>query len=286
VAEDVTPPTPAELPAGAGSATRPAPSRGDVRRAKARRSSYRFRFGVLYVVLAAIVGAAIGAAVVLASRPEPAAKAAWSDWQPEGRENEYPGEIAQHVGSRYRLPSGKQIVGVLAGPATVQDLPIRAVLIQHDASNPTKQDDVEVIEVGNSVMYNLCGIGERCSIAEGKPSQQRARYLRREALELALYTFKYVEDVDSVIALLPVNLGDPSTDEDDTSTALFLEKKKFRRQLGTPLARTLKPAASMKLDPEEGQLVDSLTSPNHYLYDIQPTQDLSAIMRLVPVPTG
>ena len=280
----MTPATTAEQPACPPA--RAEPSRGDARRDNARKTSYRFRFGILYIVLAAVVGAAIGAFVVLASRPEPAAETKWSSWQPEGRENSFPVEIAQHVGSRYRLPSGKQIVGVLAGPATVQDLPIRAVVIQHDASNPTKQDDVEVIEVGNSVMYNLCGVGEKCSIIEGKPSQQRARYLRREALELALYTFKYVEDVDSVIALLPVNLGDPSTEEDDTSTALFLEKKHFGRQLSAPLERTLKPGTSMKLDSAQSQVVDSLTSPNHYLYDIQPTQDLSAIMRLVPVPAG
>jgi hypothetical protein len=284
MAEDVSPHTSAELPAEP--LVRPLPSRADARRDNARKTSYRFRFGLIYIVLAGIVGAAIGAFVVLASRPEPAEEAAWSSWQPEGRENAYPVEIAQHVGTRYRLPSGKQMVGVIASPAIVQDLPIRAVVIQHDASNPTKQDDVEVIEVGNSVMYNLCGVGERCSIAEGKPSLERARLLRREALELALYTFKYVEDVDSVIALLPVNLGDPSTDEDDTSTALFLEKKQFGRQLSAPLERTLKPLAGTKLGPEESQVVDTLTSPNHYLYDIQPTQDLAAIMRLVPVPTG
>ena len=67
-------------------------------------------------MLAAIVGAGIGAFVVLASRPEPPEKAAWSSWQPEGRENSYPVEIAEHVGTRYRLPSGKQLVGVIAGP--------------------------------------------------------------------------------------------------------------------------------------------------------------------------
>ena len=53
-----------------------------------------------------------------------------------------------------------------------------------------------------------------------------------------------------------------------------------------PLDRTLKPVTGTKLGPEESQVVDTLTSPNHYLYDIQPTQDLAAIMRLVPVPIG
>jgi hypothetical protein len=282
LAEDVSGGQPAEPSLG----PLPAGRRGDQRRDRARRSSYRFRFGIIYVLLAAVVGAGLGAFVVLANRPAPPEEAAWSSWAPEGRENAYPVEIAEHVGSQYRLPSGKQLVGVIAGPAEVQELPIRAAVIQHDASTPTKEDDVEVVEVGNSVMYNLCGVGQKCSIAEGQPSQERARLLRREALELALYTFKYVDDVDSVITLLPVNLGDPSTEEDDTSTALFLEKKNFGRQLAAPLARTLTGRPKMKLDPVEGQTVDSLTRPNHYLYDIQPTQDLSAILRLIPVPYG
>ena len=262
------------------------PERRDARGERARRSSYRGRFGIIYILLAGVVGAGLGAFAVLLSQPAPEKEAAWSSWQPAGRENAYPVAIAQHVGTQYRLPSGKQLVGVIAGPAEVQELPIRAVVIQHDASTPTKEDDVEVIEVGNSVMYNLCGVGQKCSIAEGQPSQERARLLRREALELALYTFKYVDDVDSVIALLPVNLGDPSTEEDDTSTALFLEKKNFGRELSAPITRTLTGKAKMKLDPVEGQTVDTLTRPNHYLYDIQPTQDLRAILRLVPVPYG
>lgn len=278
MAEDVTPAEGAEA----------APERPLVasRRERARQSSYRVRFGIIYIVLAAIVGAGIGAFVVLLSRPAPAEEEAWSTWRPEGRENSYPVEIAQHVGSRYRLPSGKQLVGVLAGPAEVQELPIRAVVIQHDASTPTKEDDVDVIEVGNSVMYNLCGVGQKCSIAEGSPTQERARLLRREALELSLYTFKYVEDVDSVITMLPVNLGDPATEDDDTSTLVFLEKKDFSRQLSAPLERTLAGQAGTSLDPVEGQLVDTLTRPNHYVYDIQPAQDLSAILRLAPVPSG
>jgi hypothetical protein len=156
------------------------------------------------------------------------------------------------------------------------------VLIQHDATTPAKSDDVEAIEAGNSVLYNLCGVGQKCAV-EGEATPERGRLLRREALELALYTFKYVDDVDSVIALMPVNLGDPATEQDDTSTALFLEKKDFGRQLSAPLERTLSGQAGTELDPAEGQLVDTLTAPRHYLYDIQPTQDLGAVLRLAPI---
>ena len=256
------------------------------RRERARRTSYRFRFGLLYVLLAAVVGAGVGSFIVLATQPGPEQEAAWSSWRPEGRANAYPVEIAEYVGSRYRLPSGKQLVGVLAGKAEIQDLPLRAVVIQHEASNPTKRDDLEVIEVGSSVMFNLCGAGEKCSIAEGTPSQERSRLLRREALELALYTFKYADDVDSVVALMPVNLGEPETAEDDTSTVVFMQKKDFQRQLSVPLTETLPGRPRMTLDPIEGEIVDTLTRPRQYLYDIQPTQDLAAIMRLAPIPSG
>jgi hypothetical protein len=273
MAEDVTP-TPA-----------PAPERDlpilPSRRDRARQSSYRFRFGILYVVLAAIVGAGIGSFVVLATGDGPAEEEAWSNWRPEGRENAYPTEIARHVASRYRLPTGKQLVGIFAGPAEVQDLPIRGVLIQHDATTPAKQDEVEAIEAGNSVMFNLCGVGQKCSV-QGPSSPERARLLRREALELALYTFKYADDVDSVIALMPVSLGDPATEQDDTSTALFFEKKDFGRQLSRPLQRTLSGQAGTVIDPAEGLVVDTLTQPRHYLYDIQATQDLGAVLRFVP----
>jgi hypothetical protein len=253
---------------------------------RARRSSYRFRFGLIYIFLAAVVGAAVGSFVVLALRPAPDEEAVWSTWRPQGRANAYPTAIAEHVSQRYRLPSGKQLVGVLAGPAEVQDLPLRGVMIQHDASNPTKEDDLEVIEVGNGVMYNMCGAGARCSIAEGKPSTNRSRLLRREALELALYTFKYVEDIDSVIALMPTNLGSPETPDDDTATVLFLQKKDFRRQLEAPLEQTLPGRPGTTLNAVQGQLVDGLTRQRQYLFDIQPTQDLGAVMLLAPIPNG
>ena len=141
-----------------------------------------------------------------------------------------------------------------------------------------------MIEVGNSVMYQLCGLGPKCSIAEGQPSEARARLLRREALELALYTFKYVDDIDTVITLLPPNLGDPSTEEDDTSTALFLEKKDFSRQLQAPLDRTLTGAAA-ELDPIESQTIERLTRPPLPLR-VPAAPGRSAILRLLPVPTG
>ena len=72
------------------------------------------------------------------------------------------GEIADaRRRAGYRLPSGKQLVGVASpAPAEVQELPIRAVVDPARCRRRRRsEDDVEVIEVGNSVMYTLCGVG-------------------------------------------------------------------------------------------------------------------------------
>ena len=56
---------------------------------------------------------------------------------------------------------------------------------------------------GTTAVFNLCGLGSNCAIAGGTPSTDRLLLLRREALELALYTFRYVHNVDNVVSILP-----------------------------------------------------------------------------------
>jgi hypothetical protein len=125
-------------------------------------------------------------------------------------------------------------------------------------------------------MYTLCGLGTACSIAEGKPSIARGQLLRREALELALYTFKYVDGIDSVIALMPVNLGDPKDETDDTSTALFLRRDDVAEALERPLTRTLPTAAPLTPgtpSPTDQANVDRLTRPHVYVYSHEAVAD-------------
>ena len=57
--------------------------------------------------------------------------------------------------------------------------------------------------------------------------------MRREALEMALYTFKYVPAVNAVIAYLPPPQGQPP------SKLLYLERSNLADELHAPLAKTL-----------------------------------------------
>ena len=72
------------------------PSRAE----RARRTAYRGRFAVLYVLLAAIAGAAIGTTIVLVGRGSPAPAPPWSDWQPVGSAERRAAQIADHVTGR------------------------------------------------------------------------------------------------------------------------------------------------------------------------------------------
>lgn len=259
------------------------PGRRERRSEQARRSSYRFRFGVIYVLLAAVVGAGVGTFVVLATRPGPPESAAWSSWQPEGSNEASAKQIADHVSKRYRLPSGNQLAVALVGPPEVQDVAVRAIAVRPDTSRgQAEESDIDIVDTRRSIMYILCGLGEQCSIPEGEASPERHQLLRREALELSLYTFKYLDGVESVVTFLP-----PAPKADAGSgTTLFLEKSEVGDELRRPLNQTLlraEPPELGEIDTIELGHIDRLTRPRVFQYEFQQTQEGSAILVLTPV---
>jgi hypothetical protein len=136
-------------------------------------------------------------------------------------------------------------------------------------------------------MFTLCGRGAQCSIDEGQPSAARMDLLRREALELSLYTFKYDRDAESTIVFLPPNLGEAKDDPaDDTAIALFLRKKDFARELSMPVRNTLfsaRPPAIGEIDRAEQQIVNRLTDQSMFQYQWGQAQTGGALLLLAPV---
>jgi hypothetical protein len=88
--------------------------------ARARRvaSPYRSRFGFLTGALIGVALAAVAAAVLVVSwSTGSSAPAGWSAWQPTADDDVGAArQIAEHVGPRYRLGDGDQLVGVQSGP--------------------------------------------------------------------------------------------------------------------------------------------------------------------------
>ena len=255
-----------------------------VRRPREEVRVHRLRFAIAYLALAVLAGVAVGAAILAMDDSRHETNVAWSTWKPEENDAARPKEIGDYVATRYSHPDGSPLVLVFAGEPSIKtadtDVPIRWVAIRGDEA---QGEEDEVVETSDSLMYVLCGGGDNCAIDKGEPSADRYRLLRREALELALYTFKYT-DADSVISLLP-----PSTDSgSDTTqaTTLFFQKRDFKAELSRPLQMTLSrpdTTTPVALDATESLTVDRLTRPHLFTYEYRQAQEGSAVMLLAPV---
>jgi hypothetical protein len=163
-------------------------------------SPYRSRFGFVF---GALVGLGVAAVVIIAlvvTSGDPVREPQWSAWQPESEEPDIRAvEIAKQIGSKYRLNSGDQLVDVYAQRLEIDGTPLQVVI-----RSAAKGEGADIIDVpGDSLLFVLKGLGERGSIDTEEPSEKRLRLVQREAYELALHAFKYVDGIDSVVAFLP-----------------------------------------------------------------------------------
>jgi hypothetical protein len=256
---------------------------------RARRSAYRYRFAAIYFALAAVLGAGVGSFVVLALQDDPPGAAKWSEWEPDGSSTARVRQIADRVTRAYRQ-NGSQLVFAIGSRPQVNvpgqgELEVGAIVVQPDTSRGQREEGEfdGPYDGDNAVTYRLCGNGQGCSIASGTPSQERLQLLRREALELSLYTFKYVKGADSVVVFLPPP-PPQANGEQQTSGALFLRRENVSDQLRTPIRRTLAANAPGigRMTPNEAATVDRLTRPNIYGYAYQQTADGNVFLILSP----
>lgn len=262
----------------------PKPTRGE----RARSAAYRSRFVFVYAGLALVAGIAVGTFFVLAVRPDPKPEPAWSAWRPTGSNTAQERQIADRVAKRYRQKSGEQLVAAIVSPPKVVgstgDLPVSTIAIRPDTSTGKKEETaIDILSADRSLQYVLCGLGTACSIKGGTPSEARHALLRREALELALYTFKYVDGIDSVSVFLP-----PRPDGQATGTTVFLKKSDVTKELRKPLVESIGISAPKigAMPKRELALVNRITEPRLYSYEYQQAQDGGAILIYDPVILG
>jgi hypothetical protein len=243
----------------------------------------RHRFGIAYLVLAAIVGAAVGLLIVLAAGGA-RHSVAWSAWKPSDSGVRRLNQISKFVESEYALPSGRRLVLVLSTPPEVQSqgqpVALRAIGVSTGLPGETAAD-ASFYDASTAWAYDLCGLGTNCAVSEGRPSVARFDLLRREALELALYTFKYESSVDTVLAFLPPTVSPVS------NTAVFFRRQDLAQALKEPLARTLKPPKTSlrpgQMSAGDLQSVDQYTSARVYQYQFKQLQDGTPVLVLVPL---
>ena len=290
--------------------------RSKLRPAASAASPHAARFNIVTAVL---VGLAVGALVIAAAvavngRSTSAHGEEWSQWSPPNSGTLGAREIADYVAPFYRISSVNQlavvtVVNVQSGAAAAaaqatatggSPQPTSGGL--EVAVRPSPNSSAVSLLTGNTIAYNLCGIGGRnCAIGIGRPSQSRMLLLRREALELALYTFKYIGGTENVVAILPPGHSQvPSTLSKSlpTSTrsarpqsidiAVLFQRQELAPLLRQPLNRTLPETVpptvtEMPTAPEAG-LVDQVTARGLFSEQLQQAQDGTSLIVLDPLP--
>lgn len=241
---------------------------------------HRFRFLTVYGVLGLAIGIGAAALAIGLTTRMGGGGAGWSPWRPSGGGLGAATQIATHVGGEYRLPNGTQLDDVIAKAPSVSangtTIPVGYVAVRgtHGAL-----DQLYQVDGSNSVMYTLCGLGDSCTIASGKPSVARGEVVRREVLELALYTFHYDGGAQSVIAFVPPRAPSSAT------SLVFLRRSQLLQELGQPLDRTLSPNAPLPstMSSREARLVDATPASRSYSFSLTRAQDGNTVLVLSPI---
>lgn len=290
------------------------------RRISARAASpHSAKFRTVTAVLVGVAVAALAIAVAAFShgRSHTGSSFKWSQWSPSDSGNQGARDIADYLAPFYRISSVNQLDVV-----TVVNLESSAAsqAAQEAAASgtttPTQSGELQVavrasatssnvsLLNGNTIAYDLCGIGGKaCDIGTGQASANRTLLLRREALELALYTFKYVSGTENVVAVLPpgrtqvvttstLSKTPPTSDASSSSQAIDLavlfSRQELQPLLNEPLAASLPEevpptVAQMASAPEAG-LVEQVTARGLFSESLQQAQDGSSLIVLNPLP--
>lgn len=290
----IPPPSPAGRPSADPelrelAAAPPEPAAADAARASGAPSPFRGRFGfVLGALIGILICAGVAFGLLVGSTPAGPGGAHladnWSTWKPP-TSDPGPGAaaIASHVAGDYRTDEGKQLVLVDGGPLELQSLPLTVALHAADGSLHNYGS--------NGIVYTLHGLGKDGRIVGDEPSVARHALLRREALELALYSFRYLDGITEVVALLPPAFPATTTSKGKGKhrrttrkintkakpqlQALYYRPGDLRPQLESPLAQTLDPGRLRPhtLTAAETRRIDALTMPNLFVASYQLAQN-------------
>jgi hypothetical protein len=231
--------------------------------AQRRSAAYTRRFVLAYVLVIAVFAGMVVLFAILVSRSDSSASR-WSSYHPKGRDELTKAQnLANYVAPRY-IDEGSPVAVVEAQPLVVQNTLVDGIAFSRGTSRGTIGGGLKQFEPADgTIMYVFCGPGNKCGPSPTATAQTDT-LLRRESLELALYTFKYWQGIDSVVALLPPLNG--------TKPALYLKRHAFEDVLSKPLNRTLPTRSRItggSLSEAEQLTIDRLTANNVYASEFE-----------------
>jgi hypothetical protein len=259
-----------------------------------RFSHHRFRLAVAALLALGVCSLAVAVGLSAAGRTSPGL-GDWSAWSPIDRGLAGAQEIADYVAPYYRATPSQQLAVVTAVNLANANSPVQVVVPGSGSSG----NSLVPLPASSTIVYNLCGLGSRnCSVGAGSPSAARLLLLRREALELALYTFKYLSGFSTVVAILPPGhqvqgcVGicpkppTPTQKTTQVNLAVAFDQAELQPLLDRPLRYTLPeefpPAVSKMAHAPEAEEVSIITAQGLFQEHTEQAQDGSSVILLDP----
>jgi hypothetical protein len=260
------------------------------------RHAGRFRWAV--VALLALGAASLVAAVVLSASTSRRTTSGgnWSAWQPADGGLAGAQEIADYVAPYYRATPADQLAVITAVNLNNASNPLQVAV----PATGSAGGGLLPLPSSSTILYNLCGVGSKdCSIGVGTASKYRLLLLRREALELALYTFKYIPGIQSVVAILPPGhtvqacTGICAKPQEKPvvkplDLAIAFDRGELGPWLSHPLRTTLPeelpPTVSQMPTAPEAELVSVITAHGLFAEQTEQSQAGSTVIALSPLP--
>jgi hypothetical protein len=286
---------------------------GQGRRTERASSPHSAKFRAATAMLIGIaIGALVVAGLVIVGGSHGGSTGKWSSWAPTDSGSLGTREIADHIAPLYRISGTDQLdVVTVVNLQSAATAPTTSAASSTSSSSSGLQVAVRAdpsksavsLLNGKTVAYNLCGVGSpNCVIGVGKASTDRLLLLRREALELALYTFKYIGGAQNVVAILPPGRTtqgcsgicpkpNTKTTTKPLNMAILFVHDELAPWLGRPLSDTLPlqfppavPQLSLWRQTPEASLVDQITARGLFSERLSSAQDGSNLIVLEPLP--
>lgn len=207
-------------------------------------------------------------------------KQAWSDYTPKGSDViDKAQNMVNHVAPKYRY-GGAPIAVVQAQPLLYRDAVVDGIAFAKPPLRQVGGGFTDFQSSDSTIAYVFCGQAQRCALPQSEAVEIEP-LLARESLELALYTFKYVDGVDSVTVILP-----PLPGGQTPPSAVFLKRGDVKSELSKPLSQTLAPITPTigTIKATELQTLNRITRPRLYQVGYTQAQDASPVLILSPVP--
>ena len=236
-------------------------------------------FRLAYIVLALVFWVGLAVFVVVLVKPNHDRPAQWSSWKPTAQGLLGAHQIGLRIASRYKGANGAEIAAVQEHGPQVQGLRLEAIGVRRLNSEGQIDPYIGMFDGSNTLIYAFCGLSTNCVIDGDSKAVERT--LRREALELSLYSFEYLKGVDQVVSLL-------QTTKDAGTSAVFLRRSELEPELQHPLRDTLPlaaPPSATAADPKEAAVINALTLENTFPAHFEPLPDGDAILVLDVSPS-